>query len=117
MKRWASRSCPRLNLFARHLAPLTTSLKSTVELNTPFSIERSFGVLVDDSAIGATELGLKKLAEPSTKSDKHKSFSTAAKMAFQEEHATLLVPGPVENEDAVLQAMGHYRCAASACAT
>jgi hypothetical protein len=30
-------------------------------------------------------------------------------MAFQEAHPALLIPGPIELEDDVLRAMGHFR--------
>lgn len=32
-----------------------------------------------------------------------------AKMSSQPEHPAVLIPGPVEFDDAVLQSMGHYR--------
>ncbi len=31
-------------------------------------------------------------------------------MSSQPEHPTLLIPGPVEFDDEVLQSMSHYRC-------
>jgi len=37
-------------------------------------------------------------------------------MSSQPAHPTLLIPGPIEFDDAVLQSMGHYRCVASALA-
>lgn len=36
-------------------------------------------------------------------------YSSAANMSSQPEHATLLIPGPIEFDDAVLQSMSHYR--------
>ena len=33
----------------------------------------------------------------------------AANMSTQPEHPSVLIPGPVEFDDAVLQSMGHYR--------
>lgn len=32
-------------------------------------------------------------------------------MSNQAEHPALLIPGPIEFDDAVLQSMGHFRCA------
>jgi alanine-glyoxylate transaminase/serine-glyoxylate transaminase/serine-pyruvate transaminase len=37
--------------------------------------------------------------------------TTTAKMSSQPEHATLLIPGPIEFDDDVLKSMGHYRYA------
>jgi hypothetical protein len=35
--------------------------------------------------------------------------TTTATMSSQPEHATLLIPGPIEFDDEVLKSMGHYR--------
>lgn len=35
---------------------------------------------------------------------------TVTTMSSQPEHPTLLIPGPIEFDDAVLQSMSHYRC-------
>lgn len=37
------------------------------------------------------------------------SSSPLAKMSSQPSHPTLLIPGPIEFDDAVLQSMSHYR--------
>lgn len=39
------------------------------------------------------------------------SSTTSANMSSQPDHPTLLIPGPIEFDDAVLQSMSHYRCA------
>lgn len=39
--------------------------------------------------------------------------TTTANMSSQPEHATLLIPGPIEFDDDVLKSMGHYRYVAT----
>lgn len=41
------------------------------------------------------------------------SSAASANMSSQPDHPTLLIPGPIEFDDAVLQSMSHYRCANS----
>ncbi len=76
----------RLSLISRHLAPV-------YPINTPYTVER-LPDTIDTSLL------------PKTPS---RSFSTAAKMSTQAAHATLLIPGPIEFDDAVLQSMSHFR--------
>jgi hypothetical protein len=73
----------RLSLISRHLDP-----RPSIPFNTPYSIERIF-------------------SNPSTHS---RLFSSdTPKMSSQPNHPTLLIPGPIEFDDAVLQSMSHYR--------
>jgi alanine-glyoxylate transaminase/serine-glyoxylate transaminase/serine-pyruvate transaminase len=79
----ASPAKSRLSLISRHLD------EPHIALNTPFSRERV-------SAVGLTSV----LVEPSNPTDM---------MSTQANHPTLLIPGPVEFDDEVLQSMAHYR--------
>jgi alanine-glyoxylate transaminase/serine-glyoxylate transaminase/serine-pyruvate transaminase len=78
----------RLSLISRHLAPV-------YPINTPFTVER-LPDTIDTSLL------------PKTPS-RSLSTSTSAKMSSQPAHPTLLIPGPIEFDDAVLQSMSHYR--------
>lgn len=49
------------------------------------------------------------LAPPGTQRRLSTSSHNAAKMSSQPDHPTLLIPGPIEFDDAVLQSMSHYR--------
>ena len=70
----------RLSLISRHLAP-------DYPINTPYTVER-LPRTIDTSLL------------PNIQN---------RKMSSQPEHATLLIPGPIEFDDAVLQSMSHYR--------
>jgi alanine-glyoxylate transaminase/serine-glyoxylate transaminase/serine-pyruvate transaminase len=76
----------RLSLISRHLAPV-------YPINTPYAVER-LPDTVDTSLL------------PKTQSRNH---STSANMSSQPPHPTLLIPGPIEFDDAVLQSMSHFR--------
>lgn len=69
-----------------------------LELNTPFSTERHSGKQddVEHSAFSRSTPNSKILAG-------------SDKMSNQPEHPTLLIPGPIEFDDDVLQSMSHYR--------
>jgi len=77
----------RLSLISRHLD------KPDLVLNTPYSIERA---------------GLIDLVPPSPLSD-GPALDQTSTMSTQVNHPTLLIPGPVEFDDDVLQSMAHYR--------
>lgn len=89
----------RLSLIARHFdqrLPLP-------ELNTPFSSER-LSVEPDDleyNPIQRTPPSIDSDILPKQSDNKHK-------MSSQPAHSTLLIPGPIEFDDAVLQSMSHY---------
>lgn len=52
-------------------------------------------------------------ASPGLSSYQSRSLSSSprSKMSSQPSHPTLLIPGPIEFDDAVLQSMSHYRSA------
>jgi len=101
----AARSCPRLSLLQRHLDP------SPVELNTPFSIERASSSPEIDVNYIRTPFQQQQLRKISTTSQKQKEQrkENPANMSTQPPHPALMIPGPIEFDDAVLQAMSHYR--------
>lgn len=69
-----------------------------LELNTPFSTERQSGKQDD---IEYTPFS--GLASDETR------LAENAKMSNQPQHPALMIPGPVELDDDVLQSMSHYR--------
>ncbi|KAI2790257.1 hypothetical protein POX_d05765 [Penicillium oxalicum] len=82
----------RLSLISRHLdqrLPLP-------ELNTPFSTERH-SLAPDDVEY-----------KPIDRSIHPPSVPQSPTMSSQPPHNTLLIPGPIEFDDAVLQSMSHY---------
>ena len=86
----------RLSLISRHLKQ-----RPYFELNTPFSSERLAGKQDDPEYTPLVR------SSPTMADEKGNSASS------QPEHPALLIPGPVEFDDAVLEAMSHYRCASS----
>ncbi|OJD21139.1 hypothetical protein ACJ73_07521 [Blastomyces percursus] len=101
-----SRANPRLSLISRHLdqrLPLPA-------LNTPFSTERSVSVEPHDLEYKPLQrtpplLHHKNTPAPTPTSNRK---DPAAKMSAQAPHSTLLIPGPIEFDDAVLQSMSHH---------
>jgi len=75
-----SKPSSRLSLISRHLV-------DQQPLNTPYSTERL----------------------PSTIDTSLLPRIPARTMSSQPEHPTLLIPGPIEFDDAVLHSMSHYR--------
>jgi hypothetical protein len=83
----------RLSLISRHLdqaLPLP-------ELNTPFSTERN-SFAPDDIEYKPVDRSI----PPSPSKEPQPT------MSIQAPHNTLLIPGPIEFDDAVLQSMSHY---------
>ena len=78
----------RLSLIARHLDP-----RPPIPINTPYTTERLSGA----------ESIFTQQSRPASSSSK------IPKMSTQPEHPALLIPGPIEFDDAVLQSMSHYR--------
>lgn len=76
-------SAGRLSLISRHL-------RQPIPFTTPYSVERQPDT-VDTSLLSPVQKRL------------------LANMSSQPEHPALLIPGPIEFDDAVLQAMGHFR--------
>ncbi|KAF2127165.1 PLP-dependent transferase [Dothidotthia symphoricarpi CBS 119687] len=98
-----SRARSRLDQVSRHV-----DSKSFLAVNTPFSTERSARIVDDQGNVikqksqpQPQEKGPKKI-EPEVPEPPRK------KMSNQPPHATLLIPGPIEFDDAVLQSMSHY---------
>ncbi|KAK4216130.1 pyridoxal phosphate-dependent transferase [Rhypophila decipiens] len=75
----------RLSLISRHLAP-------EYPINTPYTIER-LPDTIDTSRLPKTQT---------------RKLSYSATMSSQPPHPTLLIPGPIEFDDAVLQSMSHF---------
>ncbi|BDD55082.1 hypothetical protein MPDQ_006855 [Monascus purpureus] len=91
-----ARTSERLSLISRHFnekLPLP-------QLNTPFSSERN--TLPPDDI----DVQVYKPSSPSVLLQSSKQ--TPATMSSQTPHSTLLIPGPIEFDDAVLQSMSHY---------
>lgn len=85
----------RLSLISRHLEQ-----RPLLEINTPFSMER-LSKEQDDIDYQPIERDPPKSTSPEAKN----------KMSKQPEHPALLIPGPIEFDDAVLQSMSHFRSA------
>ncbi|KAF2117504.1 pyridoxal phosphate-dependent transferase [Lophiotrema nucula] len=109
----------RLKLFSKHLnspSPTSTSTfleKPFLELNTPFSTERSAhwedeqGKIIRKSKF--QEKIEEKTKEEATQTEQEQSErKQSAKMSKQAPHAALMIPGPIEFDDAVLESMSHY---------
>lgn len=70
----------RLSLISRHLDPV-------YPINTPYTVER-LPDIIETSLLTKAQI---------------------RKMSSQPTHPTLLIPGPIEFDDAVLQSMSHFR--------
>jgi alanine-glyoxylate transaminase/serine-glyoxylate transaminase/serine-pyruvate transaminase len=94
----------RLALFSKHFLP-----KPFLELNTPFSTERSAHLEDEEGRI------IKKKTVPPIEESKKEAQvvkeAKTVKMSSQAPHPALMIPGPIEFDDAVLDAMSHYRYA------
>ncbi|KAE8384852.1 PLP-dependent transferase [Aspergillus alliaceus] len=95
-----SRTTQRLSLISRHLdqrLPLP-------ELNTPFSTERNSHSPddIEYKPLDRTD------SSPTTPLVSPPQPAPSVKMSSQAPHPTLLIPGPIEFDDAVLQSMSHY---------
>jgi len=78
----------RLSLISRHLQH-----QPILPLNTPYSIE----------PLSIPYSQIRRL------STAYQTSREIIKMSSQPPHPTLLIPGPIEFDDAVLQSMSHYR--------
>lgn len=85
----------RLSLISRHL-----DNRPLLEINSPYSTQRNSQPNDD---VEYTPYERKTSPIPDVKQQ------TDAIMSTQADHPALLIPGPVEFDDAVLQSMGHYR--------
>jgi len=97
-----SRATSRLDLFSRHLEP-----KPFLELNTPFSTERSARLVDEQGNITKP----RKPPQPTPRPEKAIEPEPPAAMSKQAAHPALLIPGPIEFDDEVLQSMSHFRYA------
>ena len=101
-----ARARPRLSLLQRHLD------SSPFELNTPFSIERASELEIDVNHIRPPfqqqQQQVRKISS-ATRQQKEQQKENPLKMSSQPPHPALMIPGPIELDDAVLQAMSHYR--------
>jgi alanine-glyoxylate transaminase/serine-glyoxylate transaminase/serine-pyruvate transaminase len=92
----------RLDLLSKHL-----NHKSPLQLNTPFSTERSShledpnGNRIIRKQPVSIESQLVNVNQPKPAAPRN--------MSTQAAHPALLIPGPIEFDDAVLQSMSHYR--------
>lgn len=94
----------RLNQISKHL----DSSKPFLELNTPFSTERTSRVEDGQGNIRRKQPQEKKTEQQVKKAEPPQP---PKKMSKQPPHPALLIPGPIEFDDAVLDSMSHYRYA------
>ena len=101
-----ARARPRLSLLQRHLD------SSPFELNTPFSIERASELEIDVNHIRPPfqqqQQHVRKISSVNRQQTEQQK-ENPLKMSSQPPHPALMIPGPIEVDDAVLQAMSHYR--------
>ncbi|KAK3673760.1 hypothetical protein LTR78_006313 [Recurvomyces mirabilis] len=104
----------RLSLISRHL-----NTNAHVPLNTPFSIERDSSPNDDLDWTPIQKATQNPLQQQQTRSfsetrevslgeEGKRDKPAAIKMSNQAPHPALLIPGPIEFDDEVLQAMSHY---------
>jgi alanine-glyoxylate transaminase/serine-glyoxylate transaminase/serine-pyruvate transaminase len=95
----------RLDLLSKHL-----NHKSPLELNTPFSTERT-SHLEDPNGNRIIRNKPQPVSREQPQSQLVNKPKPAAprNMSTQAAHPALLIPGPIEFDDAVLQSMSHYR--------
>lgn len=89
----------RLSQISRHFSYDTAH---DVPLNTPFSIERDNPTRKQHHSPASARQNFSTAHQPQEEAKK------ATKMSTQAQHPTLLIPGPIEFDDAVLQSMSHY---------
>ncbi len=90
----------RLNLFSKHL-----DSKPFLELNTPFSTERS-GHLEDAQGNRIPRNRPQETHKPEQPQKKEEAPKMASSQA---PHPALMIPGPIEFDDEVLKSMSFYR--------
>lgn len=101
-----SRSPPSATTANSRLSLIQRHLKATpfLELNTPYSTER---ISVTDAEFESA----KDLPQTTSNQTSHEKSDTQkpSEMSSQAPHPTVLIPGPIEYDDAVLQSMAHFR--------
>jgi alanine-glyoxylate transaminase/serine-glyoxylate transaminase/serine-pyruvate transaminase len=95
-----TRASSRLTQISKHL-----DSKPFFELNTPFSTERTSRPEDDSGRPLRTQKPREKKLE-----QQEKKPEVPKKMSNQAPHPALLIPGPIEFDDEVLNSMSHYRC-------
>jgi alanine-glyoxylate transaminase/serine-glyoxylate transaminase/serine-pyruvate transaminase len=104
-----SRAGSRLTQISKHL-----DAKPFLELNTPFSTERTAriedeqGNRILPKKVEEVKAEVKEVKKE-IKEIKKSVPEPPKKMSSQPPHAALLIPGPIEFDDAVLNSMSHYR--------
>jgi hypothetical protein len=100
----------RINQIAKHL-----DSKPFLEINTPFSTERSSRFEDGQGNVKRPRPQEKKkkpeqqLQKADTEPPKKANIEPPKKMSNQKAHPALLIPGPIEFDDAVLDSMSHHR--------
>jgi alanine-glyoxylate transaminase/serine-glyoxylate transaminase/serine-pyruvate transaminase len=89
----------RLDLLSKQL-----NHKAPLVLNTPFSTERT-GHLEDANGNRIPH----NKPSPVSREQPQSKLANKPNMSTQAAHPALLIPGPIEFDDAVLQSMSHYR--------
>jgi len=97
------RARARPSLVETHFDP------SPLELNTQFSIERTSQQEIDIGYVRSPFRPQIRDFSTAARIQKEKSKERLTNMSTQQEHPALMIPGPIEFDDAVLQAMSFYR--------
>jgi alanine-glyoxylate transaminase/serine-glyoxylate transaminase/serine-pyruvate transaminase len=103
----------RINQIAKHL---DSKPNPFLEINTPFSTERSSRFEDERGNVKRPRPQEKKKPEQpiqkaNTEPPKQANIEPPKKMSNQKPHPALLIPGPIEFDDAVLDSMSHHRYA------
>jgi alanine-glyoxylate transaminase/serine-glyoxylate transaminase/serine-pyruvate transaminase len=106
-----SQAGSRLTQISKHL-----DSKPFLELNTPFSTERSARI-EDEQGNRIRSKKVEQVELKEAKQEFKKEIEEVKKLApeppknmsSQAPHPALLIPGPIEFDDAVLSSMSHYR--------
>jgi alanine-glyoxylate transaminase/serine-glyoxylate transaminase/serine-pyruvate transaminase len=95
----------RIDQISKHLVS-----KPFLELNTPFSTERSSRFEDGEGKIKRPKPQEKKIEQPQVPKQEAKPVPPKKmSRSNQKPHPALLIPGPIEFDDAVLDSMSHYR--------
>ena len=101
----ASRARSRLSLISRHV-----NTRPLPAINTPFSVERIPNI--SEEAVRKytiTALSESTRHQLNTGSRALEENQTSDTMSGPGDHPRLMIPGPIEFDDAVLESMSHYR--------
>ncbi|KAI9886882.1 MAG: hypothetical protein M1823_001318 [Watsoniomyces obsoletus] len=95
-----SRAQSRLSLISRHL-----DTRLPLKINTPYSAEREAARSKDSDISPRPPRRPPKKPPSSSRPPRDSKMSSSSTQAA---HPTLLIPGPIEFDDAVLESMSHY---------